>query len=229
MSSKRVAFSAVLLVSTWACAEPEKPVMPLSSDALLAKPSGPSDPTASFLFPTSDGALDVRSDSEFVSGSNSVYADGICGAKAKIFATEGASNSGDATLQTNNPSTKDRKCPAYPRTLTVVFGPGDQQTSAVFINLREIANTTYQMPIGTTVRRGLHLNEARCDGLIWQTEMRDGTNTLGADSVSVTRTSATTWEVASQPYPDNEAFCRNLNQAFHLNVRFTVVASSPQL
>jgi hypothetical protein len=202
--------------------------MPLDGEALLGKgPPASGDPSASFLFPIDDAALDVRSDYQFVSGSNSVYAHGVCGVQGRLFATEAASNSGDATLQTNNPSTKDRKCAVWPRKLTVVFGPGDQQTSTVFINLRHIQNTTFSIPIGTTDRHPLHLNEDRCDGLSWVTQLADGTM-RGADSVNVTRVDASTWLVESQPYPNNRAYCVNTGQLHHLNVRFTVVSSSPQ-
>jgi hypothetical protein len=184
------------------------------------------DPTAAYLFPLDDAALDVKSDRQFTSGGNSVYGDGVCGVGSKIFATEAASNSGDATMQTNNPTRKDRKCAAYPRKLTVVFGPGDQQTSAVFINTRHIQNTTYSLPIGFTDRHILNINEARCDGLRW-TRNGAGGEFLGGDSVNVTRVDASTWLVESQPYPNNKAYCNNTGQLHHLNVRFTVVANRP--
>lgn len=183
------------------------------------------DPTAELHFPLDDAALGVRSDRQFVNGTASVYAEGVCGVKAKIFATEAYSNSGDLTMQTSNPSSKDRRCAAYPRTLTIVYAPGDQQSSTIFMNLREIANTTYQIPIGTTVRRALSMQEGRCDRLAWRGTLADGTDTNGADSVNVTRLTAKSWLVESQPYPFNEAYCRATGQKFNVAVRFTVVAS----
>jgi hypothetical protein len=225
MSVRHLHFG-LLALALAACSAPEQ-VAPLDREAMLAKaPPGPSDPTASYLFPTDDAALDVRSDGQFVSGEHSVYANGVCGVSGKIFATEAASNSGDATLQTNNPTNKDRKCTTYPRKLTVVFGTGDEQTSAVFMNLRHIQNTTYSIPIGTTDRHILNLNEDRCGGLRWTTHSADGTY-LGGDSVNVTRVDESTWLVASQDYPNNKAYCNNTGQLYHLNVQFTVKSSYP--
>lgn len=226
---RAVACSVVAMSTLIACSAPDNPVAPkFEREALLAKPpAGPTDPTASFLFPTDDPTLGVLSDGQFPSGTNSVYADGVCGVKAKIFATEAFSNSGDATMQTNNPSSKDRRCAPYPRTLTIVYGLGDQQASTVFMNLREIANTTYQIAIGTTVRRALTIQEARCDRLAWRATLADGTDTNGADSVNVTRVNSSTWLVESQPYPDNEAYCRTSGRKINIAVRFTVVSSTP--
>lgn len=183
------------------------------------------DPAASFWFPTNDGSLGLLSDGLYLNGTSSVYANGVCGVTAKIFATTAASNSGDATLQTDNPRNADRKCAAYPRKVTVVYGPGDQASSTVFINVRELASTSYQIPIGTTVRRGLHVNEARCGGLVYQGQLGDGTSTGGADSVNVTRVSSSSWLVESRPYPDNEAYCKATGVKYNIAVRFTVVSS----
>jgi hypothetical protein len=80
-------------------------------------------------------------------------------------------------------------------------------------------------PIGTTVRRALLIGGTRCDGLRF-TALTDGIST-DADSVNVTRTSANTWLVESQPYPDNKAYCRLTGQEHHVNVRFAVVADRP--
>jgi len=183
------------------------------------------DPSASFWFPTDDALLGLRSDGQFLSGASSVYTGGVCGVNSKIFATTAASNSGDAIMHTNNPANKDRKCAQYPRKITVVFGPGDQSTSPAFINVREIANTSYQIPIGATVRRALHINEARCDGLVFTGQFA-GVST-GADSVNVTRTGGSSWLVETQPFPDNEAYCRLTGQKHNIAVRFTVVTDRP--
>ena len=223
----RHAIVGVVLVALSACSVPEKVVTPLDDAALLAKaPPGPTDPAASFLFPVDDAALDVRSDHQYLSGPSSVYANGVCGVNSKIFATEGASNSGDAIMHTDNPKFSDRKCALYPRKLTVVFGPGDESVSTVFINVRHIQNTTFSIPVGTTDRHILNLNEGRCDGLRWTTVDGGGTF-LGGDSVNVTRVDASTWLVESQPYPNNKAYCNNTGQLHHLNARFTVVSSYP--
>lgn len=217
---------AAIVLSVAACSADETGLSRvLPTQASLAKPpAGPSDPTASFWFPTDDPTLAIRSDNHFLNGAFSVYASGVCGVNSKIFATAAASNSGDAIMHTNNPANKDRKCAQYPRTITVEYGPGDVESSPTFINVREIANTTYQIPVGSTVRRALRVNEARCDGLVFLGNV-DGVAT-GADSVNVTRASATTWVVESQPYPDNRAYCRGSGQLYNIAVRFTVVASA---
>ena len=218
--------AVVMAVAVSACSTPERIVLPPGDAAMLAKPSGPTDPTASFLFPTDNTGLDVWSDGTYVSGANSVYADGVCGVNAKIFATTEASNSGDAVMQMENPRYSARKCADYPRTLTVVFGPGDQQTGTANMNVRHIANTTYSMPIGSTDHHAFVITEARCGGLRWNTQSPTG-EFFGGDSVNVTRVDASTWLVESQPYPNNKAHCANNGQLYNLNVRFTIKSSYP--
>jgi hypothetical protein len=183
-------------------------------------------PTATFLIPTDDGALGLRSDQLFVSGASSVYAHGVCGVNSKIFAT--GAGSGDAIMHTNNPKFSDRKCSAYPRTVTVDYGDGVVETAPVFINVREIANETFQIPEGQSALRILRVNVGgRCDGLAWADQLGNGTNTNGGDRVKVTRVNASTWLVESQPYPDNQAYCVATGQLYHIPVRFTVVSSAP--
>jgi hypothetical protein len=155
-----------------------------------------------------------------------VYADGVCGVKSLIFATLENSNSGDAVMQTNNPARKDRQCAVFPRTLTVQFGPGDQQTSTISMNTRHIQNTTYSLPIGSTDHHILAITESRCGGLRWTTNAASG-EYLGGDSVNVTRVDASTWLVASQAYPNNKAYCNNTGTLHHLNVRFTIRSAKP--
>ena len=186
------------------------------------------DPTAEFWFPLDDTALGVRSDHLFVSGGSSVYANGVCGVASKIFATEQYSNSGDATQTSANPSSGGRKCVNYPRLVTVDYGDGDVRSSTVFMNVRQIANTTYQIPIGTTVKRSMAIQESRCEKLVWQTaNLLDGTPTQGADSVNVTRIAADSWRVETQAHPANKAYCLADGQTYHIAVRLTVVSSRP--
>jgi hypothetical protein len=186
------------------------------------------DPTAMFSFPLDDAALGVRSDHLYVSGSSSVYAENVCGVHSKIFATT-ATSSGDAIMHTNNPQFRDRKCAFYPRTVTVAYGPGDADTGPAFINVREIANTTFQIPVGTTVLRSFAVNNGgRCpDGLVWIEQLKDGTNTNGGDRVNVTRLDASAWLVESQPYPDDQAYCRTTGQLHHIAVKLLVTADRP--
>ena len=221
------ALAALAILTACATSDDGSPTRVLPTEPSLAKPpADPTDPTASFWFDLDDAALGLRSDHLYVNGTSSVYDKGVCGVNTRIFATASTS-SGDAIMHTDNPKFSDRKCQDYPRKVTVVYGPGDEETSTVFINVREIANTTYQIPIGETVRRGLHVNAGRCDGLVWQAQLGDGTSTNGADSVNVTRTAADTWVVETQPYPDNEAYCKATGQKVNIAVRFTVIASAP--
>ena len=186
------------------------------------------DPAAAFWFPTDDAGLGLRSDHLFVNGSSSVYAYGVCGVNSRIFATGAASGSGDAIMHTNNPRSKDRKCSAYPRTVTVDYGDGVVESAPVFINVREIANATFQIPIGESALRILRVNVGgRCDGLAWTDQLGDGTNTNGGDRVIVTRVDASTWLVESQPDGENQAYCVSTGQLFHIPVRFTLVADHP--
>jgi hypothetical protein len=180
-----------------------------------------SDPTATFEFPLADAALGVKSDHLYSNGTYSLYADRVCGVEAKIFATTQLSNTGDATMQTAT-----RKCPTYTRSLTFVYGDGVVAASTVFVNVREIKNTTYAIPPGATVTRGLHMNETRCGGLVWQGTLYDGTVT-GADSVLVTRVAGDTWHVQSQPAPLDKAYCKASGILYHIPVDLVVVSNHP--
>jgi hypothetical protein len=228
MVIRKAGFSLLAFMSvSVACTTPDAPTKSLSpTEPMLAKPpAGPADPTAAFWFPLDDATLGLRSDHQFASGTSSVYAQGVCGVNSKIFATEGASNSGDAIMHTNNPRSSDRKCALWPRTVTIEYAPGDVESSTVFINVREIANTTYQIPVGTTVRRALLIGETRCDGLRF-IAATDGIET-GADSVNVTRVDASTWLVQTAPSPDNKAYCRATGALYNIAARFTVVSTAP--
>jgi hypothetical protein len=181
------------------------------------------DPSATFLFPLDDATLGVRSDRLFTSGSASAYVNGVCGTATHIFATTEKSNSGDATLSIGGTASGKGKCSRW---LTIDYGDGVVQNVAAFMNVNKIHNTTSQIAIGTTARRGLNLADTRCNGLRWKTVLTDGTYT-GADSVNVTRTSADTWVVETQPPPLNKAFCVADGRTYHISARFTIVASEP--
>lgn len=230
MSRRASLPSLVALVLVSACTAPDggSPTLLPTEPSLAKPPSGPTDPTASFWFPLDDAGLGLRSDHLFPNGSSSVYANGVCGVNSKIFATGEASGSGDAIMHTNNPRSKDVKCSAYPRLVTVDYGDGVVETAPVFINVREIANATFQIPIGGNTLRILRVNlGGRCDGLAWADQLADGTNSNGGDRVQVTRVDASTWLVESQPYPDNQAYCVATGQLYNIAVRFTVISSSP--
>ena len=177
------------------------------------------DPMTTFRVET-DPSLGLRGDGLYLDGTASVYANGVCG----VYSLLRMNATGDVTFETSNNKYADRKCPAWPRKFILDYGDGTVQSSTVFVNVRELQKTTTSIPIGTTVTRGLHVNESRCNGLVWQGSLGDGTNTGGADSVLVTRTAGDTWHVETQPYPDNEAFCKANGQKYHIAVRFDIVA-----
>ena len=228
MSRPQFLVSALLIAAVIACVSDDvgSDIVAPQAAALAKAPPAVTDPNATFSFPIVDTGLGLKSDGEFVSGGNSVYANDVCGVKAKIFATATASNSGDATMQTNNPTFRDRKCPQYPRTITLAYSDGVSETIPVFMNVREIQNATSSIPIGTTVRRAFAVNptqNTRCDVLIWTRErLSDPGVEFPADSVLVTRVAADTWHVQTQPYPDNRAYCTTLEQSFYMSVDFTI-------
>jgi hypothetical protein len=182
------------------------------------------DPQATFSFPLDDALLGLRSDHKYsdVTGTFSVYAHGVCGVDAKIFATTEYSNSGDAVMQTNNPRFSDRKCTNYPRTMTFAYGDLIETTS-IFMNVRNIANTTTVIPVGATAMKGFSVGlgqSARCDALLWST-VRQGVPVDG-DQVMVTRVAPDTWRVQTQPAPNDRAYCAANGQSYHMPVDFTI-------
>jgi hypothetical protein len=212
------------LVALTACSDRDTGLTGVPSFApTFAKGGSDGDPTATFYFPLADGALSVKSDGLFGNGTFSLYANGVCGVHSKIFATTAASNSGDAIMHTNNPKFSDRKCAAYPRTLTLAYSDGVSETVPVFMNVRQIENTTYAIPVGTTVKRSFAIQTARCEQLLWS-GVRQGVP-IDADSVFVTRVAADTWRVQSQPAPNDRASCAANGQTYTMSVDFTIVSS----
>ena len=102
----------------------------------------------------------------------------------------------------------------------------------MFSNLRAIENTTYLIPVGTTVLRQLHIGNSwpnvisRCDGLVWGYGVANDI-AAGSDSVWVTRVDASTWHVFSQDPPHNLAWCKATGELLPMPVDFTVVSSRP--
>jgi len=184
------------------------------------------DPTATWYFPLDDAALSIQSDHTYSNGTSSAYADAVCNVTTRIFATTESSNSGDATMTTNN--TKG-KCA---RRFRIVYPDGYTDMLPIFSNLRGIENTTYSIPIGATVRRQLHFGNiwsnvaSRCIGLVWGYGVANDI-AAGSDSVLVTRVDASTWHVASQPAPNNRAWCKGTGELFSMSIEFTVVSSRP--
>ena len=199
---------------------------------LLGKVVAPANPTAAWKIPLSSAGLGLVSDRLFPDATTtySLYEDGVCSVTTRIFYYGG---SGDATLQTNNPTAKIRTCAG--RTMSVVYPVGDVvypgggvETMQVFLNIHNIANDTTTIPVGATVERALALNPTqteRCDAWRWGT-------LAGGDDVLVQRLDARTFHVftkdlGTNPIPGaNRAICTTTNQAHHLSVDLYVVSSS---
>jgi hypothetical protein len=85
--------------------------------------------------------------------------------------------------------------------------------------------------VDSTAKRRLILNPedsptnpSRCGRLLFGP---NGDVSLGSDSVEVTRLDAQTWQVRSQPAPNNRAFCEADGQLYAMPVSFTIVSSAP--
>ena len=175
-------------------------------------------PDATYYFPN-DATLGVRGDGLFATSGTSMYGSGTCGASGTIF----VSGSGDATMGLQGTATGKGKCT---RALYIDYGDGRVDKYAAFLNVNRVHGPTFTMPVGAIAKRGLNLADARCDGLRWKAILNDGTVT-GADSVIVTRESADSWLVESQPYPNNRAYCVLERRTFHIALRFRVRSSWP--
>lgn len=203
------------LVLAAACSESPTAPANVNVPTASAKPGGPTDPTATWTVPVPDGILGFASDGQ---GS---YADGVCGVSAKIFATTAGSNSGDATIQT----AKAKNCT---RRFTLHYPDTTTESVLSFNNLLQLQNTTYSIPIGSTVKRRLILNPgavsnnpSRCGRLLFGP---NGSVGVGSDSVNVTRTSASSWLVESAA--SNLAYCEANGALYSMPVSFVVTSSS---
>lgn len=218
--------SLLCVVASFACVERSAPTALDEHRPAAARTTGATDPTAEWRFPLVDTDLGLRSDGLFPNTSESVYHDGVCGVAAKIFATTAASNSGDATMQTDNPKTSDRSCASYPRKVKIAYGDRID-VGTVFANTRAIVNTDSTIPIGTTAKRMLALTLSgtglRCKDLRW-TIQTQAAGFVNADQVLVTRIDLRTWQVATQPYPNDRAYCIDNAASYHLPVRFTIIS-----
>lgn len=185
---------------------------------------GPTDPTATWLIPLDDAGLALRSDGNatYSVGTNSVYANGVCGVSTRIFATTGGSNSGDATLQT----AKAKNCS---RRFTLLYPDAVTETVLSFNNLNILQNTGYSIPVNTTVKRRLIIapgslanNPSRCGRVLFGP---NGAISPGSDSLNVTRMDAQTWLVQSDP-DSNLAYCENTGELYAMPVSFVIVSSA---
>lgn len=195
--------------------------------SVLKKAFKVTDPTATFFLPLNDAGLALKSDYRYSDGTSSVYDNGVCKVSAKIFATTQYSSSGDVTLNTN---TLSGKCVRH---FTLAYPDGYTETVGSFINLRQIENPTYSIPIGTTAERQLHVNPGvlsnnpnRCDNIAWGYDVANN-NAQGSDSVLVTRVDASTWHVFSQPAPHTLAWCKANGLLYSMPVDFIITSSRP--
>ena len=222
MTHVRLPVTMVLGFLLAGCGEHSTLVSPDGLAPVFGK--GTADPTATWKLPLADSGLNFRSDHLYSDGTSSVYANGVCNVSTTIFATSALSNSGDATLNTGSSG----RCVRH---FIVAYPDGVTETLPEFINLHQIANTSYSIPIGQTVARHFGFSPAaisntpgRCGRLIFGP---NGTVAPGSDSVLVTRADASTWQVRSQAAPNDLAYCETTGQLFHMQVSFTVISSYP--
>ena len=191
-----------------------------------------SDPHPTFWFPLADAGLGLQSDHLYVSGDSSAYASGVCGVSSSM-GVYGTSSSGDAIMQTNNPTHRDHTCSAYPRKLhSILRDDGgnivSQSTVPMFMNVHNIETTTTSIPIGGVVLRPMGMTgDSFCSQVWFKAYLPDGVTPSGADSVIVTRTSPNTWTVQTQAPPHDRALCVNNGHLYHVPVQLTIVTDRP--
>lgn len=179
------------------------PSDPAGFDApiLYGKAPAVADPTATVKIPLADGALNLKSDQAFGDGTNSVYANGVCGVTARIY----LGGSGDMVLLGGSPRDADPSCPSYPRKYTVLYPDSTSDVvSGGTMAVTQLQSATFSIPVGTSALRGFHVStgSARCEGVHWGAR-------AGGDKVVVTRTAPDTWHLTTQAFPYNQAVCKN--------------------
>jgi hypothetical protein len=202
MNYRFVPASALIAAGLVACSDASSPSRATAPDPelRLGKAVTPSNPTATVKVPLAADAFSVRSDGKYSDGTYSVYADGVCGITGTIFLT----GSGDAVVDGGNPRYADKKCVNYPRKMSVFYPDGSSEViSGVEVAVQELETSSYVIPVGSAALRHFHVRTSttRCDGVHW--------GTFGGDSAMVTRTTTNTWHVQTQPYPNDQAACKN--------------------
>ncbi len=212
----------------------------IGTELFAVKGKAEPNPTTTWMIPLASTGLGLISDNRQLdaSGIFSVYESGVCAVSGQIFVGAG---SGDATVQTNNPTRKSSICQAA-RTMTVVYPVGDPAYPAggtekimVFMNIRNISNATTTIGVGyaNRVLRHLALNPSqkeRCDAWRWNEATGLG------DNVWVERLDATTYHVYTRdrdPDPlkaaaavgQNRALCTTTGQSHNLPVDLYVVSN----
>jgi hypothetical protein len=215
MAPTRYLLWSAPLIALAACTTQDSASLPSQPIELsAARTPTLSNPTTEFTIP-GDPALGLRND-----GVSPSYKNKVCGVNSLIFAV-GAESSGDAIMDTDNPKFRDSKCPNWPRKLLVNYGDATE-LSPGGINVHQIANESYSIPLGATVNRAMNFADVRCGGLRWRTHLRDGTF-VGGDSVKVTRTGLRTWHVYTDG-TNNKAWCTNTGALHNISVDFTITA-----
>lgn len=198
----RIITALFVAVGIAGCKEPSSPTSAVANpDLRLSKTTTTvTNPTAAVGIPLADALLNLKSDGAFSAGTNSVYANGVCGVTGQIF----LSGSGDMVVDAGNPKYSDASCAYYPRRATVVYPDGTSDVSVgVFIRVAALQTSSFRIPVGSSARRQFNVqtSSSRCQGVYW--------GGLGGDSVIVTRTSLNTWHVTTQQPPNNNGACKN--------------------
>lgn len=187
-----------------------------------------SHPSSTWEIPLDDANLSLKSDRTYpdATGTYSVYAPGVCSFGSTMFTT----GSGDDTFSFNYP--KSGRCG---RTWTVSYPDGFTETLAYGGGVQVLEKIGgFTIPIGgqalrhfrfaaTTGSSGNPVASRCSQGLVFGP---NGSNpALGSDSVMVTRVDARTWDVHSQPAPNDHAYCIDNGQLYEMQVAFRIIAS----
>ena len=212
----RVTFTVVALSAfAAACADSAPPTALRAMRAPALAQGVSNDMQTKFLVPVSGFDLGGDNVGAFAEGSASRYKNAECGVHSVIFIDNGG---GDAVMEPSNPKFANRKCASYPRKLWV--GGATNAFVVASLYVPRVNRPGAEIPVGNTEDRALSINPA--SGLCGRYSF-DGVG--GADFASVTRTSATTWQVASKSGGLNHARCVSGTVAgvvYTLNVSFTI-------
>lgn len=234
-----ITISAGATVAKWDVAVTAGGKGGIGTELFAVKGKAEPNPTTTWMIPLASTGLGLISDNRQpdASGTFSVYASGVCAVSGTIF----VGGSGDATVQTNNPSRRSSVCQTA-RTMTVVYPVGDlaypvggTETMVVFMNIHNISNATTVIAVGpmNRVLRHLALNPSqkeRCDAWRWNNDNGPG------DKVWVERLDATRYHIYTKdrdPDPvkaaaavgQNRAFCTTTGQSHNLPVDLYVVSN----
>jgi hypothetical protein len=231
----------------------------IGTEAFTVKATGKPIPDATpDFFLSNDNYYLLRGDglTSYLEGSTSPYAgmsryrQGECGVGNTIFNSPNT-GSGDAIL--NTAATQDHKCRSFPRGVRIsyalvnpdgtVTNQGEVSVKS-FFNVSQIETTSFAggpavyIPVGSTEPRAMNLqdNNGKCITLRFRPILKDGRVT-GSDEVSVTRTSADTWIVRTQPdevdalsgqvIHHDKAWCESSGALYHLPTMFIIHNSIP--